>query len=202
MLTRRSRFSAVFVAGVALAGLSGCVGTAVGVGATAGVAALDERGIDGVARDTATATKLRGKLLDYDLQTGKTLAVDVGVEVHEGRVLLTGVLPEEELRAITVRKAWEVPEVERVLNEIQIGEDGIKDTARDGWITTQLRSQITVDNEILAINYEIETSNAVVYLIGIAQSQEELDRVINHARNIARVRDIVSHVRVKGPTSS
>ncbi len=48
------------------------------------------------------------------------------------------------------------------------------------------------------MNYSIETVNGVVYLIGVAQSQEELDRVINHARQISYVRRIVSHVRIKG----
>jgi len=198
-LILKSRVKALLGAGVVMVALSGCVGTAIGVGATAGVAALDERGIEVVARDAATSAKLRAKLLDYDLETGKTLAVDVEIEVHEQRVMLTGILPDEEQRAVAVRKAWEIEEVKDVLNEIEIGDSSIKDSARDAWISTQLRSQITVDKDILAINYEIETTNAIVYLIGIAQSQAELNRVINHARNISRVRDIVSHVRIKTP---
>ena len=39
--------------------------------------------------------------------------------------------------------------------------------------------------------------NGIVYLIGIAQNQKELDRVIAHARDINYVRNIISHVRVK-----
>jgi osmotically-inducible protein OsmY len=56
---------------------------------------------------------------------------------------------------------------------------------------------MTFDKKILAINYSIETVNGIVYLIGIAQNQEELDRVIAHARAIDYVRQIKSHVRVK-----
>ena len=37
----------------------------------------------------------------------------------------------------------------------------------------------------------------VVYLMGIAQSQAELDRVTGHARNQSYVRRVVSHVRIK-----
>ena len=39
--------------------------------------------------------------------------------------------------------------------------------------------------------------NGTVYLIGVAQSQKELDRVRDHARQIRYVRRIVSHVRIK-----
>ena len=43
----------------------------------------------------------------------------------------------------------------------------------------------------------METVNGIVYLIGIAQNQKELDRVLAHAREINYVRNIISHVRVK-----
>ncbi len=191
------RFPALPLLLLAAVPLQACVQTAIGAGAVIGTAALDERGVDGVAIDTALNARIRGKLLDYDLETGKTLAVDVGVEVHEGRALLTGFVADEEQRAVAVRKAWEVTDIKQVYNEIAIGGGGVKDTARDSWITTQLRTAITLDREISAVNYEIETTGSVIYLIGVAQSREELGRVINHAREISRVRDVVSHVRIK-----
>ena len=56
---------------------------------------------------------------------------------------------------------------------------------------------MTVDTRIQAINYSIETSGGVIYLLGIAQSAAELARVQNHARNIRYVRRVVSHVILK-----
>ena len=61
-----------------------------------------------------------------------------------------------------------------------------------------MKSKLTLDNKVLAINYAIETVNGIVYLIGIAQNQGELDRVIAHSRTISYVRQVISHVRVKG----
>jgi osmotically-inducible protein OsmY len=49
----------------------------------------------------------------------------------------------------------------------------------------------------LAINYNIETVNGTVYLIGIAKSQLEVDRVIAHARSLGYVKRVISHVRIK-----
>ena len=74
--------------------------------------------------------------------------------------------------------------------------------ANDTWITTKLTSKITVDENIFSINYSIETVGGVIYLIGIAQDQAELDRVINHARSIESVQRVVSHVRVKAPKAT
>ena len=179
----------VLVAG----GLSGCAGVVIGGGAAVGTAAYQERGVRGVARDLATATKLRTKLLD----AGEAYVTGVGVEVYEGRVLLTGTLEKEAMRAAAVKLAWKTEGVKDVINEIQIGQSSLRDMARDSWITAQLQTKITFDKKILAINFSIETVNGIVYLIGIAQDQGELDRILAHGRGIDYVRRIISHVRVK-----
>jgi osmotically-inducible protein OsmY len=173
--------------------LSGCAGAIVGAGAAAGTAAYQERGVQGVARDLATATKIRTNLINE----GEAYVEGVGVEVYEGRALLTGTLANEEMRSIAARLAWKTEGVKDVINEIQLRKSSVRDYARDSWITTQLQSKMTFDKRILAINYSIETVNGIIYLIGIAQNQEELDRVIAHARSIGYVHQVISHVRVK-----
>src|SRR5690606_5518926 len=121
---------------------------------------------------------IREKWLNFD----HTLFGKVGLEVYEGRALLTGAVTSEQTRADAVRLAWAASGVTDVINEIQVVTDtSLIDTATDAWISAQLRSQIAFDKQVYAINYAIETVNGVVYLIGIAQSQAELDRVIAHA---------------------
>ena len=181
------------VLGLGAGGLVGCAGAAIGGGAAIGTAAYQERGIQIVARDLAAATKVRTNLLD----AGEQYIIGVGVEVYEGRVLLTGTLPNEEMRATAVSLTWKVEGVTDVINEIQIRETSLQDLAKDSLITSQLKSKLTFDEKIMAINYSIETVNGIVYLIGIAQNQQELDRVIAHARNLSYVRRIISYVRVK-----
>ncbi len=179
--------------------LAGCAPTLlIGAGAAAGNAASQERGFKNTVSDSALETTISGKLLGH---SGR-LFLDVSVEVNEGRVLLTGVVAKPEHRIEAVKLAWQTDGVREVINEIQIRDDtGILDSARDGLVTTELSSKITFDKRIKGVNYSIETVNGVVYLIGVAQSQEELDRVINHARQISYVRRIVSHVRIKGTPS-
>jgi len=193
------RSLSIFTAGLVLAiTLQACtpVSLVLGAGAATGLAAYQERGIDGVARDLRTATLI----FDLFARADHRLLKDVSIDVYEGRVLLTGEVKTEDRRATAVRLAWTAGGVTEVLNEIHVTDtEGVLDTARDAWISTQLEAALTFDKRIFAINYAIETSAATVYLIGIAQSQDELERVKNHARTIPYVRHIISYVRVKDP---
>lgn len=177
-------------------GLQGCAGAVVGAGATAGVAAYSDRGIDGAAKDL----KIESSVLASFLDKNQMLPIKIGVEVYEGRVLLTGVADSEQMRADAVRIAWGASGVKEVLNEIQLAGGGAVNLAKDSWITAQLKTQITFNEDISSVNYVVETVNGTIYLIGIAQSQAELDRVMAHAREISYVQNVISHVRVKGPS--
>lgn len=179
---------------LSFAGLSGCAGVVVGGAAAVGTAAYSERGVEGATTDLKIATAIRASYLEKD----EMLPIKIGIEVYEGRVLLTGIASSEQMRADAVRLAWKASGVKEVLNEIQLAGGGATETARDSWITAQLKTAITFDKDIMAVNYSIETVNGVIYLIGIAQSKAELDRVIAHARTIDYVKNVVSHVRIKG----
>jgi len=182
-------------------GTSACtpVGVVIGAGAATGLAAYQERGVDGVARDLGTSSRI----LDMYARNNHALVKDIGVEVYEGRALLTGLVDSETIRADAVRLAWQADGVTDVINEIHVTTDDTPlDTARDAWITARLEAKLTFDEKILAINYAIETVAGTVYLIGIAQDAQELERVKNHARSISYVKHIVSHVRVKAPAQT
>ena len=134
----------------------------------------------------------------YLLQASDDLFIRVSSEVYEGRVLLTGVVPAAENRVEAVRLTWQAKGVLEVLNEIQVSDhDGIIDYFKDVKITTQLRYQMLRDRDISDINFSIETVNGIVYLMGIARDQSELGKVTTHARNIAGVMKVISHVRLR-----
>lgn len=182
----------------AVLSLSACtpVGLAVGAGATAGSVALEERGFEQGVKDRVTEAAISKSLFDYNLDAFGA----VNVEVVEGRVLLTGRVEEQEHRVEAVRLAWQEEEVVEVINEIRVGTsaDGAADTSKDIWISTQLRTKITLDSQIKAVNYSAEVVDGTVYLFGIAQNDSELKRVIAHARTIENVRRIVpDYVRMK-----
>ena len=190
-----------FVPMIALAvvTLQGCAGAAMGGAAVVGVAAAQERTIGAAVDDALIRTELNHYFFQKDIELFRAVSFDV----VEGRVLLTGGVPKPEDRVEAVRLAWQAEGVNEVMNEIQVTDrGGLVDYARDTWISAQLKTKLLLDKDIRAINYNIETVNGVVYMIGIAQGQAELERAANHARTIPYVRKVVSHVRLKGAPSS
>ncbi len=86
----------------------------------------------------------------------------------------------------------------QVDNELQTGEPTtFSEKADDSLITTKLRTAITTDSKIASLNYSIKTVRGTVYLSGRAANNDELARVIGHAREIKGVRNVVSNVDVK-----
>ena len=174
-------------------GLNGC-SAVVGAGAGVGMAAVQERGIKVRAQDM----RIEALLIEKFLNAGLNLTATIGAEVYEGRVLLTGATKNIKLSDKAVKLAWQVDGVRDVMNEIQLEKKATAtDFAKDAWITTQLKSKLTFDRNVMAINYVVETVKGTVYLIGIAQNQIELDRVIAHSSAIKYVTNVISHVRLK-----
>lgn len=186
---------AVWLALGALA-LAACDPVSLGVGAaaTTGVAVAQERTVKDAVSDTA----IRIGINDLWLKESVDLYQRLGLSVNEGKVLVTGRVPTHEDRVTAIRLVWQVDGVREVINEVEVAEGvGIGGYLRDAWISTQLRTRLTTDTSIRAINYSVDTVGGTVYLMGVAQDQAELDRAISHARQIPYVREVVSFVRMK-----
>ncbi|MFV1849355.1 MAG: BON domain-containing protein [Thalassospira sp.] len=100
--------------------LSGCASFVIGAGATAGVAAFQERGLDGAVSDTAITAEIWQKFLAKD----EKLFLDIEIEVVEGEVLLAGHVPDVADQLEAVRLSWQVGGVRSVINEIEVGSNG------------------------------------------------------------------------------
>jgi osmotically-inducible protein OsmY len=201
--TRNSRFrsaaAALSVTVLLGASLQGCASAVIGVGATAGTAAMEERGLAGVADDRASRLRINALLSNKD----ERLWRKVGMQVYMGRVLLTGTVETEAMRADAVRLAWSAKGVKEVINELQLADSGgASGFARDTWISTQLKFALLFDKQVSSINYSIETVLGTVYLIGLAQDRVELNRVMNHARGLSYVKKVVNYVQIKRPPSN
>lgn len=193
----RSWLIAAVALGSVLPVLQGC-GFAVGAGAAAGTASMQERGLGGTIDDKLIQGQINAAYLGADTK----LFVDVASEVIEGRVLLSGNVAKPEHRIEAVRLAWQVDGVREVINQIEINDKaGVLDYARDAWISGRLAVKLTFDNRVKAINYSVETVNGQVFLMGIAQSEAELERVKAHARSVPYVRHVTSYVLLKDDPS-
>ncbi|MDZ4738160.1 MAG: BON domain-containing protein [Rhodospirillaceae bacterium] len=198
----RPHFACVVAAALAVAGpltLAGCTlpGIAIGVAASAATKATEERGFTTSVSDDALYLDINRRLLDQD----GDLFSAVKLQVHEGRVLLSGEVETPESRMEAVKIAWQPDGVAEVINEMTVtGAD--PNGWRDFWIIKKIDGKLLLDGEIRSINYSVESVDGVVYLIGIAQNEDELNRVIDHARDVQYVRRIVSYVRIKTQAAS
>lgn len=177
--------------------LSGCtgIGLLTGAAAVTGISAAQEGGLSRATSDAAIKLRINEAWFQYDVEAFQKLSTTV----NQGRVLITGAVQNPEHRVEAVRLAWQVKDVQQVINEIRVAEsEGVKGFVRDNWITSRLRGSMTLDRNVQSINYSIETVQGIVYLMGVAQNQQELNHVIEKARTISGVKQVVSYVKLAG----
>ena len=190
---RASLFLIVAVLAPAMAGCS-TTDIVVGAGATMATAATEERGLGQAADDNRIALDIQARLVG----AGQGMFTKVDVSVEEARVLLTGRVERPDMRVEAVRIAWQVDGVAEVINRIEVAEtEDFGDYMDDLWIEEKLRAKILVDSHVRSINYSIDCVAGTIYLMGVAQDATELQRVIDHARDVPYVRAVVSYVRLK-----
>lgn len=185
----------VLAAALLLTSATGCIPVVAGGAAAGGYTGAQERSVGTSIDDRVIWTEIKHYFLQADVYE---LLNAVNVEVNEGRVLLTGSVINPQTRQRAVELAWRPKGVKEVINEIQVTDkQSMKTFATDSVITTQLKSKMVLDKNIRSINYSVETINGIVYLMGIAASEQELNAVTNIASTIRGVSQVISHVRIK-----
>ena len=172
--------------------LCGCVGTgSKGVFGTGVSIALDPRSLGTQIDDSIMQKNLVTRLTLLD----KNYFLSVNAKVLDGRIFLTGKVnnPEEKLQI--TKSAWETAGVRSVKNDIKIKEKfNFKRSAKDVLITSQLRTAMIVNKEISAANYQIDTHKKKIYVYGIAITKEERELVIQEAKEILDVEDVITSI--------
>jgi osmotically-inducible protein OsmY len=148
--------------------------------------------------EAGTDLRIKTNILTTFAEQAKGLLVDVNTDVYEGQVLLTGSVKKPEDRAKAEALMQGINGVRQVFNEIQVTEEGgFRASAKDFAIETKLKANLLTARGVTSINYRWRAVNGVVYFLGLARSQEELDKVLAIAREMDGVRNVVSHVFIK-----
>ena len=174
--------------------ISGCTTAFVTGASKAVLIEKEERSFSNFVEDTIILAKLKNAYFNNN----EKIFFNVSIEVLEGKVLLTGSVDHIDERIEATKLAWGTEGVTEVINEIQISnDDNILDYADDLVMKTKINAKLLIKKEIFNLNYSVEVVNGVVYLLGIAQNQEELDQVIHISENTYGVKDVISYVRLK-----
>ena len=172
--------------------LSGCIGTgSKGVFGTGVSIALDPRSIGTQIDDSIMQKNILARLAVRD----KSYLLSINTKVLDGRIFLTGKInnPEEKLQI--TKLAWETAGVRSVKNDIKIKEEfNFKQSAKDLLITSQLRTALIFNKKIKASNYNIDTYKKKIFIYGISLTSDERKEVINEAKQILDVVDVVASI--------
>ena len=166
---------------------------------TAGIKKGDERNFARSINDVSAERVIKARMRRAD---GFKLK-GINVDVREGVVLLAGNVPRQEDRIEAERIAWSAPRVDQVGNEVLIKDkQGIIRNAKDGLLTTSVKTRLTADKYVKSRNINVESHDGVVYLLGVARNQAELERAAEIASTTRGTREVVSYVTVAGIPSA
>ena len=171
--------------------LSGCGAGSKGVFGTGVSIALDPRTLGMQIDDSIMDKGLEARLMLRD----KYYLTEIGVKVIDGHIFITGKVNEPEEKLQITKMAWETKGVRSVKNDIRIREKfKFKVSAKDVLITSQLKTALIFNKKIKSANYNIDTYKKKVYLYGIATDEDERGEVINEAKQIVDVEEVVASI--------
>ena len=184
------KFILIIISGIILSGCAAGVGSS-GIFGTGVSVALDPRTVGTQIDDSIMQKSITTKILAED----KKYFLAVKTKVLDGRIFITGKVdaPEEKLKI--TKLAWETKGARSVRNDIKIKEEfNFKQSAKDLLITSQFRAALITNKKIKSANYNIDTHKKKIYVYGISQNEEERSEVINEAKQILDVDDVIASI--------
>jgi len=172
--------------------LNSCVGSSSsGIFGTGVSVALDPRTLGTQIDDSIMQKNLQARLA----LTEKKYLIRISVKVLDGRIFLGGKVdkPEEKLRI--TKMAWETKGARSVKNNIKIKQKfSFINATKDILITSQLRTALIFNKNVKSANFNIDTINQKIYVFGIAHNENEKKEIIQEAKQIVDVKEIVTSI--------
>ena len=172
--------------------LNGCVGSSTsGIFGSGVSVALDPRTLGTQIDDSIMQKNLQARLA----LTEKKYLLNLSVKVLDGRIFLGGKVEEPEEKLKITKMAWETKGARSVKNNIAIKKEfSFKNTALDILITSQLRTALILNKNVKAANFNIDTINQKTYVFGIAHTDDEKKEIIQEAKQIVDVKEIITSI--------
>ena len=169
--------------------LTSCAQVIVGGATSSGLVLVQERSAKQAALDIIIKTKIEESMFSnsYDKLFSK-----VRVIVYEGKVLLVGTVETKDTSIKAEEISWETKNVKEVANYISIGKNDLSDYVKDTRISLEFRTKLLTDQEVSEVNFSSTTENRILYIVGIAQDEKEMIKILDHASNIAGVKKIIN----------
>ena len=162
-----------------------------------GNASTSERGFTKTVEDTYIMSKIFTRLSTLDIFN----ITNIKISVSYGNVLVTGFVGSQEKRLKIINTIWKVDGVEKIFNEVDIGEGpSIAERAEDLILQSKIKTKLLFKPGILSNNYSIDVVNKKVYVMGTSKTIEEkslIENYLEEMREIKKLTTIISLTREK-----
>ncbi len=186
-MPKRARLVILLLAGFVIT-LQGCAGIVVAGGATAGAMAHDRRTSGTFVDDEVIEWKIIDVLYEDEQIDEQT---HLNATSYNGVVLLTGEIPNEDMRMIIDQKIAGVQGVRQLHDETLIAApSSMMSRSGDTWITSKVKTAMLTDETDMGARTKVVTDKGVVYLMGIV-SPQEADKLTDIARRVGGVQKVV-----------
>lgn len=206
---RRGRFTHVWqrcrrpLAAIALCGftavsLQGCFTLAVGGALMGTFAATDRRTLGAQTEDKSILVKGEAHVMN---QVGG--AGHVNVSSFNRKVLLTGEVRDEAMKAAVERQIMAIENVQSVVNELQVSPPAsLSSRSNDTFITGKVKASFLDAKDVFGNAFKVVTERGVVYLMGMVTQAEgaraaEIARGVSGVQKVVKVFDYISDAELQ-----
>lgn len=171
----------------------------VGVVKTGVEIADDPRSLGRIVDDSVIEKKFLFKISQVD----EKYFLKISSKSIDGRILLKGNVDTIQEKIKMTKIAWETDGVRSVENIIKVDDQSSwKDKAKDLLITSQFKVAIVANNNIKSNNFNFTTINKNLYIFGIARNEQERKIVINEAKSVQGVSNVIPSIFLKDDLSN
>tara|TARA_B100001287_G_C22668778_1_gene524161 strand:- start:1314 stop:1922 length:609 start_codon:yes stop_codon:yes gene_type:complete len=171
----------------------------VGIVKTSVEIADDPRSLGRIVDDSVIEKKFLFKISQVD----EKYLLKINLKSIDGRILLKGNVDTIGEKIQMTKIAWETDGVRSVENIIKVDDQSSwKDKAKDLLITSQFKVAIVANNNVKSNNFNFTTINKNLYIFGIARNEQERKIVINEAKSVPGVSDVISSIFLKDDLSN
>ncbi|GHU14044.1 hypothetical protein FACS189441_2810 [Betaproteobacteria bacterium] len=177
---------------VTLPMLQGCFGIAL-VGATTGALAVsDRRSIGAQTDDQAIELKASARLSKALKEVSH-----LNFTSYNRRVLLTGEVPSEAVKAQVAEAVGRIENVQGIYNELAIaGNSSLASRSSDSYVTSKVKARFIDADEFSANHVKVVTEAGTVFLLGIV-NQREANAAVQVARTTSGVQKVVNVLKIE-----
>ena len=174
--------------------LQSCAGPIIGgVGAIAFSSSAQEKGLGTSINDKVVYVKLRNAIYDWS----PSVAEKISISVNDGSILVTGILKDVDTKIELTKVIWGVSGIKEVNNKVQISEtNNLKNIAKDLASLGEIKAKLMASKKLNSLNFSIDVVNHIVYISGIASSEEEIAIVTQIAQEARFVKEVQNFVKI------